>query len=49
VLESGKLDRYGRTLASVTVNGRDVGEILIGEGLARPYQGGRRGSWCGQG
>jgi endonuclease YncB( thermonuclease family) len=49
VLESGKLDRYGRTLASVTVNGRDVGEILIGEGLARPYQGGRRGSWCGHG
>ena len=49
VLESGKLDRYGRTLASVTVNGRDVGEILIGEGLARPYRGGRRGSWCGHG
>jgi endonuclease YncB( thermonuclease family) len=47
VLESGKLDKYGRTLAELTVNGRDVGDILIDEGLARPYQGGKRASWCG--
>jgi micrococcal nuclease len=47
VLESGKIDKYGRTLAEVTVNGRDVGDILIDEGLARPYQGGKRASWCG--
>jgi micrococcal nuclease len=47
VLESGKEDRYGRSLAAVTVNGRDVGDILIDEGLARPYQGGKRASWCG--
>jgi micrococcal nuclease len=47
VLESGKEDRYGRSLAEVTVNGRDVGTTLIGEGLARPYQGGKRASWCG--
>jgi endonuclease YncB( thermonuclease family) len=47
VLESGKEDRYGRSLASVTVNGRDVGDILIREGLARPYEGGKRASWCG--
>jgi hypothetical protein len=25
VIESGKIDRYGRTLAQLTVNGRDVG------------------------
>ena len=41
VIESGKIDRYGRTLAHLTVNGRDVGGVLIGEGLARPYNGGR--------
>jgi len=35
-------DRYGRTLAVVLVNGRDVAEVLIGEGLAREYHGGRR-------
>jgi micrococcal nuclease len=44
--ESGKIDRYGRTLAWLTVDGQDVGGILISEGLARPYHGGRRGSWC---
>ena len=42
-----KLDRYGRTLAHLTVNGRDVGGVLIGEGLARQYNGGRRQGWCG--
>jgi micrococcal nuclease len=47
VIESGKLDRYGRTLAHLTVNGRDVGGVLISEGLARPYNGGWRQGWCG--
>jgi micrococcal nuclease len=46
VLESGKEDRYGRSLAHLTANGKDVGTILIGEGLARPYQGKKRESWC---
>lgn len=39
-------DRYGRLLRRVQVNGQPVGDMLIGEGLARPYAGGRRG-WCG--
>ncbi|NNC72308.1 MAG: hypothetical protein HKN78_05465 [Sphingomonadaceae bacterium] len=39
-------DRYGRLLRRVYVDGSSVGDILIGEGLARPYDGGRR-SWCG--
>ncbi|MFD2578800.1 thermonuclease family protein [Novosphingobium colocasiae] len=30
-------DRYGRTLATVTVNGRDAGEYLIARGLARRW------------
>lgn len=39
-------DRYGRTLAVVLADGRDVAEVLIGEGLAREYHGGRRAGWC---
>ncbi|MER8427854.1 thermonuclease family protein [Mesorhizobium sp. M1403] len=44
--KSGRLkDRYGRTLATIDVDGQDVGAILIGEGLARPWTGKRR-PWC---
>jgi micrococcal nuclease len=39
-------DRYGRTLARVTVDGRDVADTLIAQGLARPYGGGYREGWC---
>ena len=38
-------DRYGRKLRLVTVNGRSVGDILIEEGLAWPWEG-RRHDWC---
>jgi endonuclease YncB( thermonuclease family) len=38
-------DRYGRKLRIVMVNGTSVGDTLVGEGLARQYEGGRR-SWC---
>lgn len=38
-------DRHGRTLAVVSVDGHDIGEILIAERLARPWEGKRR-SWC---
>ena len=31
-------DAYGRTLARVTVNGRDAGEYLIANGLARRWR-----------
>ena len=31
-------DRYGRTLATVSVNGVDAGEYLIARGLARPWR-----------
>ena len=44
VLRQGT-DRYGRTLASVRVNGRDAGDILVSEGLARIWSG-RREPWC---
>lgn len=39
-------DRYGRTLARVYVDGRDVALVLINMGLARPYMGGKRAGWC---
>ncbi len=48
LIESGRRDRYGRSLAHLHVNRRDVGQILINEGLARPYDGGQRLGWCGQ-
>lgn len=38
-------DRYGRTLAAISVNGRDVGDQLVREGLARTWSG-RREQWC---
>lgn len=44
---------YGRSCGVLTVNGRDVGQILISEGLAVPYQCGPTNCprsprpWCG--
>lgn len=38
-------DRYGRTLAVVTLNERSVGDMLVSEGLARTWTG-RREPWC---
>lgn len=41
--ESGrKTDRYGRTLADISVDARDVGELLIEREMARPWTGKRR-------
>jgi micrococcal nuclease len=40
-------DRYGRKLRRVAIDGREVGETLVREGLARRYAGGRRAGWCG--
>jgi len=39
-------DQYGRDLRSVSVNGQDVGEAMIGAGLARSYDGKKRQGWC---
>ena len=43
-----KDDKYlGRIDAYVAMrDGRDVGRVLIKEGLGRPYKGGRRAGWC---
>lgn len=39
-------DRYGRKLRVVMRGGRSLGDILVAEGLARTWEGRRRG-WCG--
>ena len=39
-------DRYGRALVRLEIGGADVGDVLIGEGLAVRYSGGRRIDWC---
>lgn len=44
-LETGRKDRYGRVLATIRIGGRDVGDILIDEGLARRWPDGHE-FWC---
>ena len=39
-------DKYGRILAKMTVDGMDVADILVREGLAVRYTGGKRINWC---
>ena len=38
--------KYFRLVAGVMVDGRDLSDMLIGAGLARPYEGGHRRGWC---
>jgi len=38
-------DRYGRKLRIVIRGGRSIGDMLVAEGLARPWGGARR-PWC---
>jgi endonuclease YncB( thermonuclease family) len=52
IMEGGRVellrqgsDRYGRTLAVIHVDGADVGDQLVREGLARTWSG-RRERWC---
>ena len=47
-LDSIKDDKYlGRIDANVVLkDGRNVGDIMINRGLARPYKCGRRSGWC---
>lgn len=44
-VETNGKDRYGRTLATIRIGGRDVGDILMSEGLARRWPNGRE-FWC---
>lgn len=40
-------DRYGRLLRRVSVDGSDLGDVLVAEQLVRPWDG-RRHPWCTQ-
>lgn len=44
-LETFGVDRHGRTLATIRIDGVDVGDILISERLARRWPDGREW-WC---
>jgi len=46
-LENIALGKYaGRVVADAISGAGTLGEILISEGLARPYDGGKRAGWC---
>jgi len=46
LVNSGERDRHKRPLGRMAVDGRDVGDILVEELYARPYNGGPRRGWC---
>lgn len=39
-------DKYFRLLADVYVDGKSLGTTLTRQGLARPYNGAKKSSWC---
>ena len=47
-LPTGRLDKYRRVLATLTIDGEDLGGLLVKNGLARWYGGERRPGWCGE-
>lgn len=47
VVSSLKWDKYGgRIVGDVSINGVDIGQALIAQGVAAPYGGGKKQSWC---
>jgi endonuclease YncB( thermonuclease family) len=47
VRRTWRSDQYGRRIAFVSVDGKDLGQLLMDAGLARPWLG-RRARWCGR-
>lgn len=43
--EPQRLDRYGRVVALISLDGRDFGDLMMAAGHARPWRG-RREPWC---
>lgn len=41
-------DKYDRALVRLEIDGEDVAKILVHEGLAEKYNGGKRINWCAQ-
>lgn len=47
IYDDRRQDKYGRLLARVILpGGQDYGQALISEGLAKPYEGGKKEDWC---
>src|SRR5262249_23454274 len=48
LLEDVREDKYPKRVDAyvIMLDGRELGEALISAGLARPYDGGHRQSWC---
>lgn len=46
VMRAGELDRYGRRLVDVWLDGVPLSRVMIRTGLARAYEGGQRQGWC---
>ena len=46
LLENIDRGKYFRIVADVSVDGVDLGSTLIENGLGRPYDGGKKESWC---
>jgi len=44
-LRNMRRGKYFRILAEVWVDGKNLGQLLINEGLAKPYFGGKRPKW----
>lgn len=45
-LNNIKRGKYFRIIANVKVDDQDLGDMLLSEGLAYRYYGGRKKSWC---
>lgn len=45
-IERHGFGKYGRVIARVWLDGEDLADIMVGEGLAMRYAGGRRANWC---
>jgi len=39
-------DRYGRDLVRMMIDGQDIADIMVSQGLAVRYHGGRKIDWC---
>jgi endonuclease YncB( thermonuclease family) len=44
---TGKIDKYGRTVAYILADGQDLGVLLIQRGFARPWADSGYARWCG--
>lgn len=47
VVAAPKREKWGRLLATVSVDGVDVASLLLAEMLATPYEGRTKPDWCG--